>query len=46
MEQITFATVLNAGRAGKINKPTYTALAIGPDYSDKIDKITGHLKLI
>lgn len=25
--------------------PTKTCLAIGPDYSEKIDKITGHLKL-
>lgn len=25
--------------------PTLTCLAIGPDYSDKIDKVTGHLKL-
>lgn len=25
--------------------PTKTCLAIGPDYGDKIDKITGHLKL-
>lgn len=25
---------------------TYTAVAIGPDYSDKIDKITGHLSLL
>lgn len=25
--------------------PTKTCLAIGPDYSDKIDKITSHLKL-
>lgn len=24
---------------------TYTAVAIGPDYSEKIDKITNHLKL-
>lgn len=31
---------------GKINKPTYTCLAIGPDLSDKIDKITGGLKLL
>lgn len=26
--------------------PTFTCLAIGPDYPDKIDKITGHLKLL
>lgn len=25
---------------------TYTAVAIGPDYSDKIDKITGFLSLL
>jgi len=25
--------------------PTYTAIAIGPEYSEKIDKITNHLKL-
>lgn len=31
---------------GKINKQTYTCLAIGPDLSDKIDKITGGLKLL
>lgn len=26
--------------------PTKTCLAIGPDYEDKIDPITGHLKLL
>lgn len=31
---------------GKVNKQTYTCLAIGPDLSDKIDKITGGLKLL
>lgn len=31
---------------GKINKPTYTCLAIGPDVSEKIDKITSELKLL
>ena len=25
--------------------PTYTCLAIGPDYDEKIDPITGHLRL-
>jgi PTH2 family peptidyl-tRNA hydrolase len=25
--------------------PTYTSVAIGPDYSEKIDQITKHLKL-
>lgn len=27
-------------------QPTKTCLAIGPDYSDKIDSITGNLKLL
>ena len=31
--------------SGKINKPTYTALAIGPDYESRINPITQHLKL-
>ncbi len=31
---------------GKINKPTYTCLAIGPDESEKIDKITKELQLL
>ena len=26
--------------------PTVTCCAIGPDYSDKIDSITGNLKLL
>ena len=30
----------------EFKEPTYTCLAIGPDYSSKIDKITGELKLL
>lgn len=40
---------INCGKCngtGKVNKPTYTCLAIGPDEAEKIDKITGELKLI
>ena len=28
------------------DEPTFTCLAIGPDYSSEIDPITGHLKLL
>jgi peptidyl-tRNA hydrolase len=31
---------------GKINKPTPTCIAVGPDYSDVIDKITSKYKLL
>lgn len=30
----------------EFKEPTYTAIGIGPDYDEKIDKITGHLKLL
>ena len=37
--------ITDAGRTVFHGEPTITALAIGPDYAEKIDKITGHLKL-
>ena len=40
------ALIQDAGKTEFHGKPTYTALGIGPDYSEKIDKITGHLKLL
>lgn len=30
----------------EFKEPTYTAIAIGPDYDDKINLITGHLPLL
>lgn len=36
---------MHCNNTGKINKPTYTTLAIGPDEVEKIDKITRRLKL-
>ena len=37
--------ITDSGRTEFDGYPTRTALAIGPDYADKIDKITGNLKL-
>jgi PTH2 family peptidyl-tRNA hydrolase len=37
--------ITDAGKTEFDGVPTKTCLAIGPDHSDKIDKITGHLKL-
>lgn len=38
--------VVDAGRTEFHNEPTLTCLAIGPDKSEQIDAITGHLKLL
>lgn len=38
--------IQDAGRTEFHGIPTYTALAIGPDYPEKIDPITGGLKLL
>jgi peptidyl-tRNA hydrolase, PTH2 family len=37
--------IQDAGRTEFHGHPTFTALAIGPDFSDKIDKVTGNLQL-
>jgi len=37
--------IIDAGKTEFKGVPTITCIAIGPDKSEKIDKITGHLKL-
>jgi PTH2 family peptidyl-tRNA hydrolase len=37
--------ITDSGRT-EFKEPTKTCLAIGPDLSEKIDTITGHLKLL
>ena len=44
--KVRCAIIKDAGKTEFGGKPTYTALAIGPDDVEKIDKITGHLKLL
>lgn len=43
---ILCALVTDAGRTEFHGEATNTVVAIGPDESEKIDKITGHLKLL
>ena len=38
--------IVDSGETEFNGRPTATCLAIGPDYSDEIDKITGSLKLL
>ena len=40
------ALVTDAGKTEFHGERTRTALAIGPDWANKVDKITGHLKLL
>ncbi len=43
---IPHAFIIDVGKTEFHNISTLTALAIGPDKSELIDKITGHLKLL
>ena len=38
--------IKDSGKTEFKGKPTVTCLALGPDYSDRIDVITGNLKLL
>lgn len=42
---ITSVMVTDAGLTEFSGNPTLTALAVGPDFDEKIDPITGHLAL-
>jgi len=43
--KIPHALIIDAGKT-QLEKGTITCLAIGPYFSDEIDKFTGHLKLL
>lgn len=38
--------ITDAGHTEFHGEPTVTCAAIGPNYSEELDKITGHLKLL
>lgn len=42
---VTAYVVMDSGRTEFGGVSTYTALAVGPDTRERVDKITGHLKL-
>lgn len=46
VSNIPNALILDNGLTEFGGIKTYTVLAIGPDQSEKIDNITGHLKLL
>lgn len=43
---IPCSLIRDAGKTEFNGVPTFTAVAIGPDYPENIDPITGHLKLL
>lgn len=45
-KNILHCLVQDAGRTEFKGIPTYTCIAVGPFWSDKIDEITGNLKLL
>lgn len=45
-ENVTCFVITDNGQTEFNGVPTKTCLALGPDYSDKIDKIAGNLKLL
>ena len=45
-EGMLCAMVTDAGKTEFNGVPTNTAVAIGPEWASKLDKITGHLKLL
>jgi PTH2 family peptidyl-tRNA hydrolase len=38
--------IRDAGRTEFHNEPTYTCVAVGPGKDERIDDVTGHLKLL
>lgn len=43
---VRHALIVDAGRTEFHGVPTPTCVAVGPDYPDKVDPITGHLQLL
>jgi len=44
--KVPCAVITDAGKTEFHGEPTVTCIAIGPDYSEKIDTITGELSLL
>jgi PTH2 family peptidyl-tRNA hydrolase len=44
--ELPASLIQDSGKTEFAGVPTYTAVAIGPSDADRIDAITGHLKLL